>query len=166
MGGLPVPGFVANPNTGCSPHTRGNTVDVALTDLEGNLKEEPALFYIYEPNCDNHIDGTEGYLPTPSKDGTASLVPADLMIKQTMNSWRENDPVENGKVIRELGEFIANPKLFTITNDELAKISLYVWLEGQDKDCTNAIGHDSQLQANVQFATQSDGQSGLVPIEK
>ena len=40
----PVPGFVANPITGCSPHTRGNTVDVALTDLEGNLLEMPSEF--------------------------------------------------------------------------------------------------------------------------
>ena len=40
----PVDGFVANPIKGCSPHTRGNTVDVALTDLEGNLLEMPCEF--------------------------------------------------------------------------------------------------------------------------
>ena len=40
----PVPGFVANPITGCSPHTRGNTVDVALTDLNGTLLEMPSEF--------------------------------------------------------------------------------------------------------------------------
>ena len=40
----PVPGFVANPITGCSPHTRGNTVDVALADLQGNLLEMPSEF--------------------------------------------------------------------------------------------------------------------------
>ena len=40
----PVDGFVANPIKGCSPHTRGNTVDVALTDLDGNLLEMPSEF--------------------------------------------------------------------------------------------------------------------------
>ncbi len=139
---------------------------IEKTDLEGNLKEDiPAVFYIYEPNCDNHVDGTTGYAPTPSKDGAATLRPEEFIITQTMNSWIENDPVQNGLVVRSLGEFLTDTELFTITNDELAKVSLYVWLEGQDKDCTNVIGHESQLQANVQFATKSDGQSGLVPIE-
>lgn len=40
----PVPGFVANPITGCSPHTRGNTVDVALVTLNGELLEMPSEF--------------------------------------------------------------------------------------------------------------------------
>ena len=40
----PVHGFVANPNTGCSPHTRGNTVDVALMSAEGELLEMPSEF--------------------------------------------------------------------------------------------------------------------------
>lgn len=139
---------------------------IEKTDLEGKIKEqEPAVFYIYEPNFDKHIDNTEGDVPTPSKDGTESLVSEDFIIKQTMNSWMESDPVQNGVVVRSLGEFTTDTTLFTITNDELARISLYVWLEGQDKDCTNAIGHESHLQANVQFATKSDGQSGLHPIE-
>lgn len=40
----PVPGFVANPITGCSPHTRGNTVDVALVTLSGEPLEMPSEF--------------------------------------------------------------------------------------------------------------------------
>ncbi len=40
----PVDGFVANPIKGCSPHTRGNTVDVALCTLEGELLEMPCEF--------------------------------------------------------------------------------------------------------------------------
>ena len=40
----PVPGFVANPISGCSPHTRGNTVDVALVTLKGEPLEMPSEF--------------------------------------------------------------------------------------------------------------------------
>ncbi len=40
----PMDGFVANPITGCSPHTRGNTVDVALGTLNGELLEMPCEF--------------------------------------------------------------------------------------------------------------------------
>ena len=40
----PVPGFVANPITGCSPHTRGNTVDAALVTLDGAPLEMPSEF--------------------------------------------------------------------------------------------------------------------------
>lgn len=40
----PVSGFVANPNTGCSPHTRGNTVDVTLVTLDGAPLEMPSAF--------------------------------------------------------------------------------------------------------------------------
>lgn len=40
----PVPGFVANPITGCSPHTRGNTVDAALVTADGQPLEMPSKF--------------------------------------------------------------------------------------------------------------------------
>lgn len=40
----PVHGFVANPNTGCSPHTRGHTVDVTLVTPDGEELEMPSEF--------------------------------------------------------------------------------------------------------------------------
>lgn len=40
----PVPGFVADPITGCSPHTRGNTVDAALVTADGQPLEMPSKF--------------------------------------------------------------------------------------------------------------------------
>ena len=63
----PVSGFVANPITGCSPHTRGNTVDVALTDLQGNLLEMPSEFddFSHRANRD-YSDAT----PAASKHAT------------------------------------------------------------------------------------------------
>lgn len=40
----PDPTYVANPNTGFSSHSKGNTVDVTLTDLKGNALEMPSGF--------------------------------------------------------------------------------------------------------------------------
>ena len=40
----PDPTFVANPQTGHSSHSRGNTVDVTLVDKDGNELEMPSEF--------------------------------------------------------------------------------------------------------------------------
>lgn len=40
----PDPTFVANPETGFSSHSRGNTVDVTLVDRDGNELEMPSEF--------------------------------------------------------------------------------------------------------------------------
>lgn len=138
---------------------------IQKTTSNGITNKGPATFIIYEPNSDRHIDDTRGYADTPSIDGGASLVPTDRLIRQTTSTWTEAYPVQREAVIHTLGEFETNTDLFTLEPDELARISVYVWLEGQDVDCTNVIGHEAQILASIQFATNSSGQSGLVPIE-
>ena len=163
---------VWNPET-ISHDNGGNGAELAIrigilvekTDLKGNLKDDAPVFYIYEPNSDKHISGTEGYIPTESVDKTPSLVDDKYIIKQTTSSWTESTPVEKDVVVRTMGEFTTDTKLFVLNSDELAKISLYVWIEGQDVDCTNAIGHNAVISANVQFSAAGDGQSGMVPID-
>lgn len=137
---------------------------VEKTDLEGQPKDESAEFFIYEPNYDKHVDREDGYIQTPSVDGTATLIPENDIILQSLNSWQEASPVRNGTVIHTFGEFDSEKELFKLNTDELAKISLYVWLEGQDVDCINAIGHQAELLANIQFTATTEGQSGMVPI--
>ena len=46
----------------------------------------------------------------------------------------------------------------------MVMIDLYIWLEGQDYDCTNLI-RDAQILASIQFESDPTGQSGLEPIE-
>lgn len=138
---------------------------IQKTDKSGISNRGPASFMIYEPNCDRHIDDSRGYAETPSIDGDASLVPADRIIRQTTSTWTEAYPVQREAVIHTLGEFETDTKLFTLEPDELARISVYVWLEGQDVDCTNVIGHEAQILASIQFAANASSQSGLVPIE-
>ena len=138
---------------------------IQKTDMTGQPLQEDAVFYIYEPNSDQHNDGSSGYVDTPSIDLSDSLVPADCLVVQTMNTWQEADPVEKNMVVRTLGEFTTETELFSLFPKELAKITVYVWLEGQDIDCTNVIGQGAKILASIQFATESDGQSGLIPIE-
>ena len=113
----------------------------------GEWSEEP-VFYIYEPNCDKHINGEEGYIDTPSIDGTDTL--GSLMILQTASEWSEAYPVERDVTIKTLGEFKSDTYLFELWAGEIVRIDLYIWLEGQDVDCTNVI-EDAQIFYNIQF---------------
>ena len=126
--------------------------------------DEQPLFIIYEPNGDAHADGSFGYLDTPSIDGSATLVPSDRIIRQSSSSFIESDPVHKFSVIHQLGEFEGSTEIFELEQNETVMIQLYVWLEGQDVDCTNAIS-DAMILANLQFNATVKGSSGLVPIE-
>lgn len=140
-------------------------IRVTPVDAEGVATGEESVFYIYEPNSDAHIDGSVGYIATPSIDQTATLVNEDRLILQTASAWTEAYPVERDVVIRDLGEFTTSTELFDLKSGEMVRIDLYVWLEGQDVDCTNQISA-AQIVANIQFAAEVEGQSGLVPIDE
>lgn len=131
---------------------------------DGVRLEEDPIFYIYEPNADRHIDGSTGYRDTPSIDGTGSLVPQERLIRQSVSTWSEADPIQKNVVIRELGEFTTPTQLFELTAQERMQIDLYVWLEGQDADCINRIGQAAQIMANIQFSAEGKNSSGLYPI--
>lgn len=140
-------------------------IGLRITPVEdGQLVKEDAVFYIYEPNCDSHVGGESGYIDTPSIDGTDSLVPSSNIIRQTTTTWTEANPVQRDVVIRSMGDFESDTYLFSLDAAEIVQIELYVWLEGQDVDCDNRIGHEAQIMANVQFYADPGGQSGLEPI--
>jgi len=137
---------------------------ITWVDLQGKPIGERPIFYIYEPNSDAHIDGSSGYVPTPSIDQAATLVPDSRLILQTKSSWSEAYPVQREAVVHDLGEFTTDTELFKIRQGEMVKIDVYCWLEGQDVDCTNEI-EAAQILASIQFVTEPDEQSGLKPIE-
>ena len=140
-------------------------IGIRITPMEDGA-EQPGLsnFYIYEPNSDTHIDGTEGYIPTPSIDGTPSLVPEDRIIRQTTTTWTEAEVVQRDTVIKNMGQFTTDTALFQLKAMQMVRIDLYVWLEGQDVDCDNRIGHKAEISANMQFFADPSGQSGMTPI--
>ena len=139
-------------------------IRITYLDENGEPLPDSSLFYIYEPNCDSHVDGSVGYVDTPSIDIRETLVSPEYLIKQTYSSWTESDPVQNGVLINSFGEFTSDTELFSLKRDQMAMISLYIWLEGQDIDCTNEI-KEAQILANIQFIAEPDNQSGLDPIE-
>ena len=139
-------------------------IRVTPVDQNGEPTDAASEFFIYEPNSDIHVDGTMGYTPTPSIDLTPTLIPQDHLILQTASTWTEAYPVERDVVIHELGEFETDVELFTLEAGEMKRIDLYIWLEGQDVDCTNRI-HEAQILASIQFASEREIQSGMVPIE-
>lgn len=120
-------------------------------------------FYIYEPNCDIHLDeNIIEEVPIESVDG-GNYEDTAYMIYQTASTWTEAYPVQRDVTVKSLGEFMSDTTLFTLFADEMVKIDLYIWLEGQDVDCTNLID-EAQIIANVQFDAEYSGQSGLVDI--
>ena len=57
---VPNPTYVANPNVGFSSHSRGNTIDLTLIDLQGNELEMPTDFDDFSPKADrNYGDCSE-----------------------------------------------------------------------------------------------------------
>ena len=64
-----------------------------------------------------------------------------------------------------MGRFTSDTKLFALKARETVRIDLYIWLEGQDADCTNQIGEEARIFANIQFAGTYEDQSGLRPID-
>ena len=138
-------------------------IQVTHLDSNNNPIDSTKKFFIYEPNSDTHSDGRVGYIETPSIDGTASLVPNDRLITQNHSEWGEANPVENGVVVYSIGDFTSQTKLFSLKADEKVMIKLYLWLEGQDYDCTNDI-KEAQIIANVQFKADYQYNSGLVPV--
>ncbi len=134
-------------------------------DEKGQPIDEVPTFIIYEPNCDNHLDFTYDYELTPSIDGTENLVPSERLIRQTSTAWVESDPVQNGIVVYYYGEFLDDTFLFDLDSGQMAQIDMYLWLEGQDVDCTAEIGEQAKIIAAVHLEATSRGNSGFEDIE-
>lgn len=137
-----------------------------ITPIDKNTgaATDSSEFFIYEPNCDAHLDSNiTGYVPTANMNGEETLIDNDHLILQTASTWTEAYPVQKDVVIKDLGEFTTDTSLFNLDVGGMVKIDLYIWLEGEDIDCTNKI-QEAEIIANIQFHADTDQQSGLVDI--
>ena len=139
-------------------------IEITLLDENNQPIETSKQFFIYEPNCDAHIDEKAGYVKTPSVDGNELLVSSDRLILQKQSKWSEVNPVQKGVQAYTIGGFETSTELFSLKANQKVMIKLYFWLEGQDIDCTNDI-QEAKVLANIQFATDFEGGSGLQPIQ-
>lgn len=149
---------IGDPNTGRGPETAVRVgLRMTLVDSTGDQLSERGPMYVYEPNSDRHADGSTDYIPTYSvHDLEGQLVPEDRMIVQKFS--KPGEP----------GEFDLNPSLFTIKPGQIMRIELYLWLEGQDVDCSNIMANATEptrILANIQFTGSTENQSGMVPME-
>lgn len=135
-------------------------IKITRLDATGEPTDDDPLFYIYEPNANAHLNGVEGYVTTPSIDGTRTLVPEERIITQSATSWEESDPEEIGRIIYTFGEFTSDNHLYDMSAGEKVKIQIYVWLEGQDIDCNNML-KETKITANIQFDSISKVVSGI-----
>ncbi|MBR3778451.1 MAG: hypothetical protein IKL13_01835 [Clostridia bacterium] len=126
---------------------------------------EDSTFIVYEPNADIHVDGSTGFIDTPSVDGTDHLVSEDRLIRQSGSEWYERNPVVRDDPRWIVGAFQGDTFLFDLTPDRMVQIDVYIWMESLDADCVNAVTQGAQLFANLQFLAESHDQSGLHPIE-
>jgi len=139
-------------------------IRITPVDTNGEDTGEKSKFVIYEPNADMHVNGAQGYIPTPSVTGRDSLISNEFLIRQTTSTWTESDPVERDVVKKDLGEFMDDPTLFRIDSGKMVRLDVYIWLEGQDQDCVQRI-REAQIMACLQFDADPDDQSGMDPIE-
>lgn len=102
---------------------------VTPVDTTGMETGESSEFIVYEPNILGHPDNSLGYIPTPSIDGTETLVPENRLILQTDTLWTEVDPVQRGVIMYYMGEFRQEPKLFHLDAEEMvtASTTLQPW---------------------------------------
>ena len=148
---------ISQPNTGRGPETAVRAgMRMTLVDSSGDELSERSPMYIYEPNSDRHADGSTDYIRTYSvHDMESQLVSEDRMIIQKFS--QPGEP----------GEFDLNPFLFTIKPGQIMRIELYLWLEGQDVDCSNIMANatqKTQIHANIQFTGTTENQTGMTTI--
>ena len=131
---------------------------------DGAETGEPPLFIILEPNANTHIDGTSGYIATPSIDGAEHLVEPERLILQNAATWTEADPVLRDHVVWTMGDFTTSAELVHMKQNSIMRVEVYIWLEGQDADCNNRIGDAAEILANIQFVGETGESPGLKPI--
>ena len=110
-------------------------------------------FIIYEPNADANGDRT-----TYSTDGEEIPLEGGFkLIRQKESTFSETDPVLRTAVLYSPGEFYDDDlSILKLYHGESRHVTMFVWLEGQDKDCSNAIS-EGRIFANIQFSGKGEG---------
>ena len=144
------------------------------------------IFVIYEPNADGPEE--KGIRETLSiiqpEDKNADPVPLqgnNRLIRQKSTTFEDLSVPLRDTVVYTIGDFItAEPETDeygrTLQDDSLElfklmmgvprKITMYLWLEGQDADCANAIAlikdYSADIIANIQFEARDLSDHTLV----
>lgn len=129
-----------------------NAVRVAVFVEETD--SEASRWIIYEPAADKTQE-------TLSVDG-GPLQGSNRLIRQNPSTWEECQPAPlKESVVYKAGSFIDDEsKLFSLKAGQPKHIKIYMWIEGQDPDCQNAIA-GGKLFANLQFSGELNDTTSL-----
>ena len=116
--------------------TAANSIRIAFIVDNGNTIK------VYEPNSDQHNSGES------AKNGLDSSYGGYTTMKQ---------PSALGSFIG--GEGGNSEVLFTIQEEVDVKVTMLVWVEGTDTDCTNSIQMDN-IVGNIQFVSKETTANG------
>lgn len=112
-----------------------NAGDTAANSMRISFELEGGTIIIYEPNADaSNVDDKRAVDNVKNQYGTY------VTLKQS----------KNGKFIGSPND-LDSPVLFTIKEGEDLKVTMRIWIEGTDLDCTNSIALD-EIMARFQFA--------------
>lgn len=110
---------------------------------------------IYEPYAKDHTRGAQnlyGALETEESPRAYKAVNKEATNFPWAAESNEALTDMNGKV-----KYNANEMTISVADTEIVKVSIYVWLEGQDIDCENTIAADT-MKVNLFFTKQENAQ--------
>lgn len=111
-----------------SGDTAANTIRISFTLPDGQT-------YVYEPNCNAHNSDTNRAINgIGSEYGTYAN-----LYQQNADGTFVNSPKAN-----------ESEKLFTLDENKDTLVTMRVWIEGTDNDCTNSIASD-MVAGQIQF---------------
>lgn len=117
--------------------TAANAIRIAFLVEDGQDEVR-----VYEPNSSQHNTG----------EMAANALDGSFGGYQTLKQ-----PSAGGEF--EGGEGGNSEKLFTIREEEDVKVTMLVWIEGTDDDCTNSIQMD-EITGNIQFTSRDAEDTG------
>lgn len=124
--------------SGCSIRQSDKAVstvpgDTAANSIRVSFEVEGQDIVIWEPNSDKHNSDTEKAIDN---------------VRGTYGTYKTLQQTSDGSFVG--GEDGNSEKLFEIEEEQDVKVTMRVWMEGTDEDCTNSNELD-ELIGNIQF---------------
>lgn len=137
-------------------YTKGTTEST----IKNFKTTDPANVSIYEFNAEQHINGTG---PKTTYGVKAASGEDNYFVNETEeNKIKDGNPDTNSEYLAEaktVHDGINDNISFKIPADSYYRITIYLWLEGQDVDCKNAIsGSDMNIKIGFTKAVEAAAQ--------
>ena len=126
----------SNKVNGCNIYQPSANGDTAANSIRVSFTLEDGSSYIYEPNCDVHNSDD-----SRAVDAVKNEYGRYKTLQQKENGLFVNSPKTN-----------ESEKMFTIKENVDVKVTMRIWIEGTDVDCTNSIAADT-IAGQIQFVS-------------